>query len=262
MPAMRTTLSTGVASCVMLLPACRPSADLATPEDGRRVSPDLTNPFGNSKGECKPCATPKPPPGSPDDHDPPVILGARFIARDRVQLTFSEPLGSVEGVNPRQFRLSRAYSSLDSGYRNYASGYYYDIAGTDVYEQPLVVVELELYAEQPEVLALSLNRPVPVEICDELAQRKADIAVAASDPANTRRGQIGLFLHYTSRGSVGVRDKVNNPLGDIGADWALNFGSRHKQVYGGEPVTRLDLLPELACPDASMNALGGPPGPT
>lgn len=191
-----------------------------------------------------------------------MILGARFIARDRVQLTFSEPLTSVEGVNPRQFRLSRAYSSIDSGYRSYATGYYYDLAGTDVYEQPMVVVELELYAEQPEVLALTLNRPVPVELCDEMLQRKADLAVAASDPASTRRAQYGLFLHYTARGSEGVRDKVNNPLDDLGADWALNFGARHKTAYGGEPVNRLDLLPELACPDASMSAIGGPPGPT
>lgn len=254
---MRTTLSTGVASCVILLPAvaCRPSADVA-------VNPEDSEPLAAKPASCPPCATPKPPPGSPDDHEPPVILGARFIARDRVQLTFSEPLASVEGVNPRQFRLSRAYSATDSGYRNYASGYYYDIAGTDVYEQPLVVIELELYDDQPEVLALSLNRPVPVEICDEIQQRRADLQVAATDPANTHQGQIGLFLHYTSRGSIGVRDKVNNPLADVGADWALNFGSRHKQVYGADPVTRLDLLPELACPDASMSATGGPPGPT
>jgi hypothetical protein len=258
MPAMRITLSTGVASCVMLLPtaACRPSADVA-------VNPDA-EPLASKPEPCTPCATvPKAPPGSPDDHEPPVILGARFIARDRVQLTFSEPLTSTAGVNPRQFRLSRAYSAVDagSGDRGYASGYYYDIAGTDNYEPPLVVVELELYTEQPEVLALSLNRPVPVELCDELLQRKSDIAIAASDPANTHRAQSGLFLHYTSRGSEGIRDRVNNPMGDVGADWALNFGSRHKQVYGAEPVMRLDLLPELGCPDASMSAIGGPPGP-
>ena len=163
---------------------------------------------------------------------------------------------------PRQFRLSRAYTSIDTGYRTYASGYYYDLAGTDTYEQQLVVVELELYAEQPEVVALTLNRPVPVELCDEIQQRKTDMAVAASDPANTRRAQTGLFLHYTARGSLGVRDKVDNPLDDVGADWALNFGTRHKTVYGAEPVTRLDLLPELACPDSSMTTIGGPPGPT
>jgi hypothetical protein len=253
-----TTLTTGVASCIVLLPAaaCRPSADVA-------VDPGA-EPLAGKPESCPPCAAaPKPKPGSPDDQDPPTILGARFVARDRVQLTFSEPLTSVEGVNPRQFRLSRAYSAIDGGgEQGYASGYYYDLSGSNAYDPPMVVIELELYDEQPEVLALLLNRPVPVELCDTLLQQKADVAIAASDPANQRRAQAGLFLHYTSRGSVGIRDKVNNSLDDVGADWALNFGSRHKQVYGAEPVMRLDLLPELACPDASMSTTGGPPGPT
>lgn len=268
MPAMRTSLSTGVASCVMLLPAaaCRPSADVAAPIDGQRSS-DLSDPRGAAKhGETPQCATPKPPPGSPDDHEAPVILDARFIARDRIQLTFSEPLAPVEGVNPRQFRLSRAYSTIDIvtsvGERSYASGYYYDIAGVSLYEQPMVVIELELDADRPEVLALSLNRPVPVELCEELLERKATVAAEPRDPYFNRQAQIGLFLHYTTRGSEGVRDRVNNPLGDIGADWALNFGTRHKMLYGAEPVMRLDLLPELACPDATMVGVGGPPGPS
>lgn len=254
------SLTTGVASCVMVLPAvgCRPSADLASPNDGR-VAPD-SEPRGAS--ECKPCAAAKPPPGSPDDHEPPVILGARFITRDRLQLTFSEPLASPEAVNPRQFRLSRAYSAIDGdGEQGYASGYYYDLGGQDSYEPPVVFVEIEQYQEQPEVVTLTLNRPVPVELCETLAQSKIDMDAAASDPASQRRAQGGVFLHYTTRGSEGVRDRVDNPLADIGADWALNFGSRHKQVYGTEPVMRLDLLPEVACPDASMTATGGPPGP-
>jgi hypothetical protein len=256
---MLRTLTTGVTSCIVLLPAaaCRPSADLASVDPG-------AEPIAGRTESCPPCASaPKPKPGSADDQEPPTVLGARFVARDRVQLTFSEPLASVEGVNPRQFRLSRSYSAVDGGgEQGYASGYYYDLSGSNNYEPQLVVIELELYAEQPEVLALILNRPVPVELCDTLLQQKADIAVAASDPANQRRAQAGLFLHYTMRGSDGVRDKVHNPLGDIGADWALNFGSRHKQVYGAEPVMRLDLLPELGCPDATMSTTGGPPGPT
>ncbi|MFO7562048.1 MAG: hypothetical protein R6X02_05350 [Enhygromyxa sp.] len=257
----RTSLTTGVASCVMLLPAagCRPSADLASPEDRRGTS----GPGSTSAQGCKPCEAAKPPPGSPDDHEPPAILGARFVARDRLQLTFSEPLASPAGVNPRQFRLSRAYSSVyGSDERGYASGYYYDLGGQDTYEPPLVVVELEQYEERPEVLALILNRPVPIEVCEQLVQAKADLAVDASDPTKQRRGQVGLFLHYTTRGSAGIRDRVDNPLADIGADWALNFGARHKQLYGTEPVMRLDLLPEIPCPDGSLKAVGGPPGPS
>lgn len=250
----RTSLTTGVASCVMLLPACRPSADLAHPG---------AEPTAGTPEACKPCGTPKPPPGSPDDHDPPVILGARFVARDRLQITFSEPLAAPAGVNPRQFRLSRAYSTIYGvDEHGYASGYYYDLGGQDTYEPPLVFVEIEQYQERPEVLVLNLNRPVPIELCEALLQTKVDLqAEKASDPSGSRHGQVGVYLHYTTRGSDGIRDRVNNPLADIGADWALNFGARHKQLYGSEPVMRLDLLPEIACPDETMKAIGGPPGP-
>ena len=264
-PTSKTTL-TGVASCVMLLPSVaslgcrRPSADLALPEHegaGQRDDP-----------ACKPCAAaPRAAAGSADDHDAPVIVGARFVARDRVQLTFSEPIAPVELVNPRQFRLSHAYSMVDGGAdpsdpydQGYATGYYYDVAGSDSYEQPLVVVKLERYADQPEVLALTLNKPITVDFCQQIIDSRTNLdqPVAAG---SRHHGETGLFLHYTSRGSDGVRDRVNNPLADIGADWALNFGSRHKTVYGAEPVMRLDLLTPLACPDASMTALTGPPGP-
>lgn len=266
-PTARTTL-TGVASCVMLLPGVaslgcrRPSADLALPDSQGAARPE--------DPACKPCAAvPRAVPGSADDHEAPRILGARFVARDRVQLTFSEALAPVENVNPRQFRLSHAYSMVDSGGepsdpydQGYATGYYYDVAGSDSYEQPVVVVKLELYADQPQVLALTLNRPITVDFCQQIADSQTNLDQLPIEPGNRHHGEVGLFLHYTTRGSDGVRDQVANPLADIGADWALNFGSRHKTVYGADPVMRLDLLTPLVCPDESMSSIGGPPGPT
>jgi hypothetical protein len=248
-------LVTGVASCVMLLPAgCRrTSADLSVPGEGPR-------PRAAEPEVCPPCASPKPPAGSPDDRDPPTILGARFVARDRVQLTFSEALAPVEAVNPRQFRLSRAYSMIDSA-GAYATAEYYDLAGPAVYDPPLVVVSLDLYDDRPEVLALNLSAPVPVELCEDLLATQTDLDAMTTEPgSNGRRGRVGVFLHYTSRGSEGVRDRVNNPLGDLGAEWALHFGARQKHSYGTEPVVRLDLIPEIGCPDATLTPRG-PPGP-
>jgi hypothetical protein len=249
----------GLASLVLLVPSgCRrPTADLSVdPETGGEPvaapAPDVA---------CKPAegaaAKPRPKPGQDGDLEPPEILGGRFVARDRVQLTFSEPLAPVDQVNPRQFRLSMAYSARstqDYGGAGYASGYYYDLAGADNYEPPVVVTSLETYEARPEVLALQLSRPVPVELC-------VDMADAASDPVEGEDVRMGLYLHYTIRGSVGIRDLGENPLGDMGGEWALNYGARHKTLYGTDPVMRLDLLVELACPEQGLG-VSTPPGPS
>jgi hypothetical protein len=247
-------LRTGIASCVVLVPiGCeRPSAPVAvTP--GESAAPSV-----GEVAVCPPCARAQPP-GSPDDHDPPVILDARFIARDRVQLTFNEALAPVDAVNPRQFRLSHGYSVVDFGEYGYGSGTYYDLGGTDNYEQPLVIVALERSEEHPELLGLLLSRPIPVELCEQINEQqttlKTEASAAATAGGGVVRGQAGVFLHYTSRGSVGVRDSVHNPLADIGAHWALNFGARSMQLYGSEPATRFDLLPELPCPEPAMGKI-------
>lgn len=259
MPAMSVRfreIATGLASCVLLAPAgCkRPSADVSVdPEpDGEPTSkkPDVP--------ECK--APPRPAPGSSDDVDPPALVNGRFVARDRVQLTFTEPLAPTKLVNPRQFRLSSAYSTVDYQ-AGYASGYYYDLGGSDSYQPAIVVIALEAYEGQPEVLSLQLNRPVPIDTCYAMRERQATIASNQGVDGSTTRARTGVFLHYTSRGSEGVRDRAQNPLGDMGGEWALHFGARQRNSQGSEPVTRLDLLLELDCPDESMQE-SGPPGPT
>lgn len=252
-------LATGVASCVLLLPSgCRrPPAELSVdPESG--VEPVADSPASDCDCEAAKAAA-RPAPGSAGETDPPVVIGGRFVARDRVQLTFSEALAPPEQVNPRQFRLSMAYSSIDYG-AEYASGYYYDLGGGDNYYPPVVVIELEPYADRPEVLALQLSRPVPTELCQDIADMRdsGDVADPEGPVSNER---IGLFLHYTTRGSVGIRDLAGNPLGDMGGEWALHFGSRHKTSYGTDPVMRLDLLVELACPDETLG-ISAPPGPS
>ena len=261
-------LATGVASCVMLLPAgCKKTPATVT------VVPEGGEPSANAADSAE-CDAPESASvkqvaaGSSGDRQAPAVLGARFTSRDRLQLTFSEPIAPPSQVNPRQFRLSMAYSMVEYGYgegygyggeQGYASGYYYDLAGNDNYEPPLVVTALELYEGQPELLGLRLSRPVPVQLCEDIRDSREEMAEdAAEGPGNT--GRVGLFLHYTSRGSVGIRDLADNPMADMGAEWALHFGARNKSMYGTEPIMRLDLLVELECPNG-MGA-GGPPGPS
>jgi hypothetical protein len=247
-------IATGLASCVLLAPAgCRrPSADVSIDPEPE-VEPNGKAPTA----ECK--TPPRPAPGSDGDFDPPALLGGRFIARDRVQLTFSEPVVPSKGFNPRQFRLSSAYSTTDYQ-AGYASGYYYDLGGNS-YTPPIFVTSVEAYPNQPEVLALQLNQAIPVDVCLAMRERQNTIASNQGVDGSTSRARTGVFLHYTMRGSDGIRDRAENPLADMGGEWALHFGARQRTSQGSEPVTRLDLLLELMCPDESMQE-SGPPGPT
>jgi hypothetical protein len=243
-------LATGVA---LLLPTgCRnPTADVTTaPGPGDKASADAALPT------CQATPAPKPRPGSSEDREAPVVVGARFVTRDRVQLTFSESVAPTTQVNPRQFRLSMAYSTIDYG-AGYASGYYYDLAGGDSYQPSIVVTSLAGYDDQPEVLTLQLSAPVPIDLCEGILDTRTNMG--GGDPAAQAR--VGLFLHYTSRGSVGVRDLADNAMSDMGGEWALHFGARHKSLNGGEPIMRLDLLVELGCPEETMG-VSAPPGPS
>lgn len=251
--------TTGVASCVAWV-----TLGCERPSDQVTHTPNSASPGADTSGACPPCV--RTPPGSADDRTAPVILGARFIARDRLQLTFSEVLAPVVGVNPRQFRLSNAESMMESSGGGasrsgigsalnediYASATYYDAAGPDTYEAPLVVVALELSPQHPDILVLALSQPISVELCEEIAEQRTVLledAATAAAADRVEQGQVGLFLHYTTRGSEGVRDLADNPLAELGGHWALNFGARSMELYGSDPVARLDLLPEIPCPE-------------
>lgn len=244
-------LATSAGCCVLVLEAagCRPSTNIVTPDPGEPTT------------ERCPAPTPvvvKPAPGSSDDRDPPRVTSARFNGSDRVILTFSEGLEPAKQVNPRQFRLSEGYSQVDyTG--NYASAYYYDLASRYGDDLPLVFAAIE--QPEPDQLALVLNRPIPPPICDSIRLAQQDAAAAAAMPdSGANKTRHGLFLHYTGRGSVGVRDLAGNPLGDFGGEWALHFGTRDKRLSGTAPLVRFDLLIELDCP--ANDEFIGPPGPS
>lgn len=253
-------LATGVAGCALLTSAgCRRPPATVDPGDAEPVR-------GDGQATAQDCpelpSVPAAKPGSEGDREPPRILSAQFVAGDRIQLSFSEALAPPDNINPRQFRISWGYSLIDSadGY-NYATAYYEDVGGSDNSYQPMVVTSLQVYDGRPEVLGLRFNQPVPEDLCADLADMRLEFEEAARDPEGvTERGEVGLFLHYTSRGSVGIRDLADNPLEDMGPEWALHFGTRHKQSYGSEPVARFDLLVSLECP-AGLGS-SAPPGPS
>lgn len=241
------SLALGAGGCVLLLEAgCRPQSTIEVPEPraSERVCPTPT--------------IPTPAPGSADDREAPRITGVRFNGSDRVVLSFSEGLEDPKQVNPRQFRVSEAYSTIDYA-GGYASGTYYDIATRYGDEIPIVFAAIEQI--EPDELALILNRPIPPTICENIRVAQDDIAAAAASPdAAGFKSQHALFLHYTKRGSPGIRDLAGNTLDDFGAAWALHFGTRDLRLSGKPPVVRFDLLVELPCP--TPTEFIGPPGPS
>ncbi len=249
-----------LATGVLLLDAAgcrRPSADVSSPES---VEPTTT-------AKCPEGAASRPAaqPGSSDDREAPRIVAGRFVSRERVQLRFSESIEPPKQVNPRQFRLSEGYSLIDygGGYggSGYAHAYYYDLAARSGYaDQPLVFVGVEPTSE-PDVLELVLSRPIPVSLCEDLKYRQESYGGGVTE-GPPRRFQIGLFLHYTGRGSVGIRDLAGNPMADMGGEWALHFGTRNINITGTPPLVRFDLLVELPCPDANLPGFDAPPGPS
>jgi hypothetical protein len=245
-------LATSAGCCVLVLETagCRPSTTIVPPEPDGRIT----------EAECPPqtVVAPRPPPGSSDDRDLPQVLHAKFNGSDRVVLTFSEGLEEPKQVNPRQFRLSEGYSMVD--YQGtYSSAYYYDLAARYGDNLPLVFAAID--QPEPDQLVLTLNRGIPLPICENIRVAQEDAAAAAATPdAPANKTRRGLFLHYTKRGSVGIRDLAGNQLDDFGGEWALHFGTRDKRLAGQQPLVRFDLLIELECPSADNFV--GPPGPS
>ena len=241
-------IATGVASCALLSagPGCRrPTADISvepepTPAD---AEPDAPR---KPEAECQRVVR--------DDFSPPQVIAARFVTATRVRLEFSESLGPVTSVNPRQFRLSWAYSAVSSD--GYAEAYYYDLLGEDPSTPPMVVRGLETYEDAADRLGLVLSHPLPMTVCEEIAEMKADFESAKVED---EQGRAGLFLHYTSRGGDGVRDTAGNAMEDIGGEWALSYGARARALAGTEPVVAFDRLVELPCP---LDGFSLPPGPS
>jgi hypothetical protein len=225
-----------------LLAACNKPPPAVAPEE-------VGEPHREPAPEPEPLARVEQEPG--DDKEAPRVASAQFINPQRIRLTFTEPLAPTSEVNPRQFRISISYLSVDPegyGYATYSDVNYHQ--GDE--ESSLVVRRIERYSDERE-LGLDLSQPVPAEICSEIKATEIDaLEAAAYAAANPEAGpeeeiEMGLYLHYTSRGSAPVIDLAGNGLEPFGASWALNYGAQYIGQNGDMPVARLDLLVKLPC---------------
>lgn len=176
-----------------------------------------------------------------DDEIAPELEDARFEDASTVVLTFSEPLASVDDIDPAShFRLASGFAleALDQTI-------YYDLSHHFPYGVPVqggdasgtwprhgftTVTRVE-QGDDPAQLRLTLDYPLEHYVCDILVA-----AEAMGIPA-------GIHLHYAEAGFPRVTDEAGNPLAEFGAQWASVFTTRDGQF------PELDPRISIPCPE-------------
>ena len=199
----------------------------ATATDGSDTSDSTPNPGPNPGPGPDPVPVPVPLPG------PPVLIDARVLDASTIELFFSEPIATTQGVEPSKFRLSASYSRSNYGeattsygelgrwsgeevcYENCYGGEGYGYTGGyDCYDWcysrpgPDVHVNGVKNSSYIDRVLLTLDQPISLGVCDHIRERRESGAIAA------------LFLHYSNNGP-GILDYDGEPLDAIAEHWAL-----------------------------------------
>jgi len=176
---------------------------------------------------------------------PPEIIDLQFLDACTLEVTFSDDMATVEGVDPDVFRLSAAF------YRDGVTSYY-DLGihldgSPDGSEKPpkdipavaddgrvprhfvSAFIDIERDEKDPSIYRLLNNLDV--------AERGACEAVAQAPDAR-------LMLHYSDFWEPRVHDRTGEPLGDLGSHWVRSLGMKIEQ--GRYPFMPLDL--PIPCP--------------
>jgi hypothetical protein len=156
------------------------------------------------------------------------ITNVEFDGDSTLTLTFSEPVGAVDGVDPNDFRLNFAMSQRTSyTYEGMTSTYVYTS-----YNDLNYIVDPDYYA--PDV-QFSFMDVAPGSAANQIVLRSTDPITPACDLLNEISADfemyseqygglefdIAMFLHYAG-GEIPVESESGSPLGDIGPNWVLN----------------------------------------
>jgi hypothetical protein len=164
------------------------------------------------------------------DRRRPEIVDAQLLTGDHLRLRFSEPLASLEGVDPNDFRLSLG---MAKSYKFYAYAYYMDLG--DTVEGHHGLLRLGGLSGAGDTIDLHLEPDFDLAYCHELMAEMVDMA---NEPGIDV--EAGLFLHY-SPGAVPITDAAGNGLAAVGADWvqvARQGGDQAYELYFEGPMAR------------------------
>jgi len=212
---------------------------------------DPTDPTSNPTDPTDPTSNPTDPTTDPTDPTsipdaPPQLLNVAFLDNLTLELTFSEPMASVDAIDPTLFRLSMAIGITDQYYEDGARTFYQDVgyfaadpycediycneicddyyygttgygdSGRYCYEycydycptSPLLAFNLRNDLYDPTKVLLQLDRGITSETCEFSEQLPPDITA-------------GLYLHYTDDRPPIPTDTQGQGLFPISEDWAL-----------------------------------------
>ncbi len=162
--------------------------------------------------------------GGGSDGIAPELISARTDETGKyVLLRFSEPMAPPTGVDPSDFRISRAMAiSWHDGYDGYTFSYsnYYDLVFTSSYYtypySPFLITSVTAGGVVTDLI-LEFDQPLTAYTCDVLHEVQANIEETEQyDP--TFEGRVELFPHY-SPGEIPVRSAQGEPLAAIGPEW-------------------------------------------
>lgn len=192
----------------------------------------------------------------PEQPGPPQLIEAELLDGASLLLSFSEPLASTLSVDPRQFRLSAAFTPNGTYYYQYYT--YYQEVGSwngacyeNCYEYcydgscqeycwtycqpgpPVRVATLSQPLDRPDLLLLTLDQAIGSGVCSQLQSFPAQWTSA-------------LFVHYTPEGSAPITDLSGELLADIAEHWALQPDRQWDYNQGTFPFME-PVLP-IPCP--------------
>jgi hypothetical protein len=168
-----------------------------------------------------------------------TLQAAALDDSDTIVLTFTHPLGSLEDVDPLDFRISFVISSQYVKY--YGSGYY----ESTIYRDPnywgysYTPFRMAVFAagDNEDQLRLEFDVPLGDESCYYIQ------SWGMPSPPNQRI--LGLFVHHRA-GAIPLRDGQGTPLADFGADWVET--ESFSMYIPGFGMPELDPRIEIPCP--------------
>jgi hypothetical protein len=247
-----------IASGALVLGAC-PADDGDTDTDT-----DTTGTASTTDVDPEPTTTfppdPTNPPPPPGDITPPALSAVTMIDPFTLQLAFTEPVASVETVNPKRFRLSlaRGYFGTYGGqpatylrdpqYYNFteycppkppACYYepvpYYCYYGGCYYQQtpPIEVADLFNHYYDPALVILSLTVPIQQSLCNVL-----NLEDQVTD--------FVLHLHYASGGLAQITDLAGLPLPSMSDPW-VKSQSNYYNYLNSAPFSNFNPFLPIPC---------------